>query len=36
MRRLLQFCWVQHRVITRGKLIGGMNIEGRRSDSFWF
>ncbi len=36
MRRLLQFCWVNHRVVVCGKISGGLEVEGRRPDGFWF
>jgi len=32
----LQLIILNHRVITKGKMTGFMNIEGKRLDGFWF
>ncbi|GEM_PF-1739059 len=39
MRRLVKavkLVVLNHRVVSKGKLIGFMEIEGQRGDSYWF
>ncbi len=36
MRRLVKLVVLNHRVVSRGKLIGYMNIEGERAGGYWF
>jgi hypothetical protein len=36
MRRLVKLVVLNHRVVSKGKLIGFMDVEGERSGSYWF
>ena len=33
---LLRLMVLNHRVISRGKMTGFLNIEGTRADGYWF
>ncbi len=36
MRRMVGWLWLNHRVVSKGKLVGCMEIHGERAGSYWF
>lgn len=36
MRKVVKLVIFNHRVLTKGKIGGRMNLEGQRSGAFWF